>query len=312
MNNNNTTPHSITFIVGQDSDTKNAFYQTAELFFSLNPTYKTEHMVKSLSSIEGIVNYLHNTPPAGGNFWKTINIVSHSSEYGLNMNLTEDGKQITTKQLDEITQSAFDGFPSIVRHLNSESLITFWGCSFGKQQAHLKKIAQLFNSIDGSVSVRSPNMRIHFFYDLNNNFVDRFYSEEYSIYSDTEELTSSELARAFQYQYPDSKTGWQTALSTPISDTLLQPAYSASTINIKFYAPRDILKTYQTLNQFMLAQPEIMDSLNNHNISINKLNIEIKDTDRENIALINCTTIKHSILTRSNLREKDIMVYADR
>lgn len=302
--------NSITFIVGKDVNPNNPFYGMADSFFRNHPTYKTEYIVHSATSIEEIIKFLDDNPPHEKKHWENVNIVSHSSEYGLDMPLTKGGDRLTTKIWQEFNRKQHSGLPPYIRHLNKQSLITFWGCSFGRQKNQIQNLSKLFSSIDGPTKIRSPKERLHFHSNSDTNDIEHFYSREFSLYSQGNSPSPQELHEAYKYQFDHIDIDWVSALSNEFQGELDHPAYSSSDITIRFFLPIDILKSYRTLNRFIVNQPEIMSTLEERDISLNHVELTLTETKKENLMLLDIRTTKHSILTKIDTIDDSIMAYS--
>ena len=309
--NERTFDNSVTFIVGIDKNTENPFYSMAAEFFYTNPKHKTELIIHDFSSLEEIINFLNLNKPSNGKNWEVVNIVNHSSEFGLNMPLYKGGENLTTKEWQIHSQNKNHRLPAFIKYIGQDSLITFWGCSFGNQESHLFHLSKIFKGENGNAQIRSPNKRLFFYKDEMSHHVKHFYTDEYSLFSHSLRFDNKNFPLLFKQKYPNKNIKWENVTLLQNKGDMSNTYYSATEIKIKFYIPLAVLKTYHTLSSFMLAQPEITKTLNDRNISLHDLNVDILPTDDDNVVLLLCKTLKHSILQKSLQRENDIFVYAN-
>ncbi len=303
-------PNSITFIVGEDLQSKNRFYHLAKEFFLTDPDYKTEIVTTSARSLEEIVVFLNQSkPPQGGN-WKIVNIVTHSSEYGLQMPLRKNGGNITTKTWQELNITAQTGFSKTIQHLNKESVITIWGCSLGHHPQQLASLSELFKSTDGPTQIRSPSKRLYFERDVESQKIHHYYADEFWVYTPPKAIAQSDLAMAFEQRYPRLNIDWNDALAHKYHGDISEPSYDKKDVEIYFYAPLDVLETYRTLYDFMIAQPEIVTRLRAFQLNLNEMDYKLTESAQKNIIVIRCKSIKHAILRKSREQENAIMMFS--
>ena len=103
---------SITFILGEDKDPANPFYENAFFYFS-NHTYdRTEYIITSCRSLLDVRNYLAAYPTFNALPWSTINIVmSPNASSDLRVPIFPQGLKSNVQNLDMVV--AQNDFPSL-------------------------------------------------------------------------------------------------------------------------------------------------------------------------------------------------------
>jgi hypothetical protein len=90
---------NITFIMGVDTDDKLPFYAPAEDYYRYNPNANIDHLETRLRSLKAVRDYLELSPPKNGLPWGVINVVTHSSNTGISIPISEDGERISGTNL---------------------------------------------------------------------------------------------------------------------------------------------------------------------------------------------------------------------
>lgn len=103
---------SITFILGQDKDAANPFYEEAFFYFSNHPYDRTEYIITSCRSLLDVRNYLASFPTFNALPWSTINIVMSPKESNdLRVPIFPQGITSDVKNLEVV--AAQNDFPSL-------------------------------------------------------------------------------------------------------------------------------------------------------------------------------------------------------
>ncbi len=103
---------SITFILGEDQDPANPFYEDAFFYFSNHPYDRTEYIITSCQSLLDVRNYLAAYPTFNALPWSTINIVMSPNEsMDLRVPIFPQGLKSDVPNLKTVT--AQNDFPSL-------------------------------------------------------------------------------------------------------------------------------------------------------------------------------------------------------
>ena len=82
----------VTFIMGEDRNQDNRFYQAATDYYATDSSVRTEHLERNLRCLADVRDYLANHRPANDRPWGVMNIVTHSYEWsGLSVPVREGG-----------------------------------------------------------------------------------------------------------------------------------------------------------------------------------------------------------------------------
>ncbi len=302
--------NSITFISNKDKDESNPFYDMAKSFFSHDPHYKTELVVDHLHDLESIVTYLNENKPPKGDEWSIVNIVTHSSQFGLSMRLTPKMKLgIKTKTWQEFDEKYRSNFPRKVSTLSRDSLVTLWGCSFGKKKEHLSALAGLFYGRNGPAKLRSPSQRLFFSRDIEKNSIRHFFVEEYTVFS-KDKKEEAVLAGEFRARYGFSVEDWAVAMASTSLVHEEDAFLESSEFKISFHVDRESLNRFRTVKAFMKFQPEIKTYLKDLDISLSELAVHVvKGGGRAHMRLTATTNI-YTVLQKTKKTEEEVMVYA--
>jgi hypothetical protein len=71
----------VTFIMGEDRNSDNRFYQAAADYYASDSGARTERLERNLRCLADVREYLANHRPSNGRPWGVVNIVAHSYEW---------------------------------------------------------------------------------------------------------------------------------------------------------------------------------------------------------------------------------------
>lgn len=310
QNQNKGNANSITFVAGDDVDQTNTFYKMATQFFFENDQYKTEIVIDHLRSLEDIVEYLNSHKPPQGEYWSTINIVTHSSRFGLQVAITNDANKTTTKSWQEFSKKYRHKFPRVIKHLRKSSVVTVWGCSFGKTPKNLKHLRQLFRGVDGLAILRSPNKRLFFKLDSIGQEIRHFYSDEYTVNFKEENTPPPVLLERFKHEFVDANIDWEVALATQGIKNDNLPFHSSSVLRIKFYVDKSALNSYRTLKRFVRNQPEIMNHLQGVGLALKSMKFSVERASVGQTMVVIAETQRVTVCKKSSDGDAEVMIYA--
>jgi hypothetical protein len=206
---------SITFILGDDKEPRNAYYREATLYYSNHPDHRTDYVETSCRSLSEVRQYLLKNAPCNGLPWGLINLVSHGNEWtGLSVKITPDSKRTTSARLSEhIVSGAFSPFPESV--LDQKTTIFIHGCGVGNDAPLVDEMAKAFQSVAGLPTVRASRL---FEYYASVTHGSRVYAERYLAntwfisYKMGERPAAQLIVNQLREKYPNDSVHWQTAL----------------------------------------------------------------------------------------------------
>lgn len=208
---------SITFILGEDEDSTNAYYALAANFYQNHPTERTESVVTDLRSLLAVRDFLAANQPKNGLPWGRVNLVVHGNEWsGLAVPVLPEGKRTTAASLSEAAKSkALRPLPDAVADACTEFRID--GCGVGRDTALLQALQSALGAGGELPQVVSSPFFIHFSSEKKAGKTVSCRRELlepwYTFYPKTYRPTDSELTRHLQKTYPNADLDWQAALT---------------------------------------------------------------------------------------------------
>ena len=93
---------SISFILGEDKEQQNPFYENAATYFRNNPEAKTDEVVTNCRSLVALNRTLEKYYFINEKSFSLINIVVHSNPWsGISVPITDEGKRTQATELEE-------------------------------------------------------------------------------------------------------------------------------------------------------------------------------------------------------------------
>jgi len=207
----------VTFIMGEDRDSDNRFYQAATDYYSTDPGARTERLERNLRCLADVRDYLANHRPVNGLPWGVVNIVTHSYEWGgLSAPVGEgEGRtDLTTLRL-AIGSGALKPLPDSVVDCRTELRIQ--GCALGRDTALLRLLGVAFGGND----LKRPQVgssRCFVYYESVRDAgrivsADQFFVQYwYVVYPKGQRPGNRELAKRLSERYPHDSIDWRAAM----------------------------------------------------------------------------------------------------
>ncbi|MEO1051981.1 MAG: hypothetical protein AAFX87_15220 [Bacteroidota bacterium] len=147
----------ITFILGEDREADNPYYQEASNYYLFNPKGRTEHLVNSCRTLLDVGNYLRSHKPANGLPWGTVHLVSHGNQWnGLSTKVTPHSKRSTADEIEKfLTAKAIEPVSDDI--LDEASEIFIHGCGVGNNEELVERIKQAL-AVNCSVKARASKL----------------------------------------------------------------------------------------------------------------------------------------------------------
>ena len=207
---------SITFILGDDNNAKNAYYREASLFYTENEAGRTDYIVSTCRSLLEVRDYLEDHTPCNRKPWGLINLVSHGNQWvGLSVKVTPNSRRTTSQRLLQcVEDGSFKSLPDSV--VDEESEIFLHGCGLGNNPELLRSTALAFGGIDTQPVVRAS--RYFEYYSSSRgpgNFINsqRYLAKAwFTHYKYGQRPTKDVLSIEFRDKYPESSVNWIEAL----------------------------------------------------------------------------------------------------
>jgi hypothetical protein len=225
---------SITFILGEDNDENNRYYEEASRYYAQAPEGKTEYLVTGCRSLLEVRDYLEKNRPHNQFPWGLINLVSHGNQWtGLSVRVTPDSRRTTAARLVEyIDNKTFKPLPKTIADEDTE--IFLHGCGLGNNRLLINAIARAFGGNDHAPVVRASRL---FEYHASVQGHDRVESQRYMAdtwlvsYKMGEKPPAFALLKELREKYPLASIDWGSALSRT------QPRWVGDSYHYTFEVP---------------------------------------------------------------------------
>ena len=206
----------ITFILGDDFNTKNPFYFNTELFYRFNEKGKTDLVITHCRSLSEVQDYLINNSPKNNQAWGLINLVSHGNQYtGLSVKVSPKGKRANTKRVREgIDNKTLSGLPENI--IDQKTHIKLHGCGIGNNSEFLEIMKSAFSNNLSSPKLTASNHFEYYVSNGNNTQEINMFLAKYWIVNFKKGYQPNDriLARKFANKYPDANINWKQALQS--------------------------------------------------------------------------------------------------
>ncbi|MCH8903333.1 MAG: hypothetical protein IIA45_05410 [Bacteroidetes bacterium] len=207
---------SITFILGEDHDPANPYYNEALKYYRFNEEDRTEYVIDSCRSLLSVKNYLENNPSGSGQPWGLINLVVHSNEWSdMGVPVVPNGKRASIKSIEEaINNGSFVHLPPGIIDRRTDMIIH--GCGLGKNKPLLRKVSTAFGG-DEPPAVSSSLYFIFYESDDYNGRPENFRRYQanywYAFYPTNQKPAEIKLADQLAQRYSNYHIDWEDALS---------------------------------------------------------------------------------------------------
>jgi hypothetical protein len=292
---------SITFILGDDKEEDNRYYEEAINFYTTHPQGKTEHLVTKCRSLLEVRNYLEHNRPLNKSPWGLVNLVSHGNQWtGLSVRVTPESKRTTVPRLEEHINNKM--FPPLEKNIvDQETEIFLHGCGVGNNQKLIDLIRVAFSGKEGMVRVRASRLFEYYTSVKSNDVVqhaERYLANAWFVkYKMGEKPPANALAGELRDKYPAAATDWLDALSRE------QPRWTGDCYHYTFEVPvkwtipiskevrRPDLNTTKDQHHWITTQQEITDELATLEIPVEKFawsfqNVYIENEDGSKIPAV--------------------------
>jgi len=206
----------VTFIMGEDRNPDNRFYQAATDYYTTDTGARTEHLERNLRCLADVRDYLANHRPAGGP-WGVVNIVAHSYEWGGLSVPVREGQGRADLTALRLAIASGDLKPLADSAVDCRTEIRVQGCALGRDTALLRLASIAFGGNDlGRPKVGSSRFFVYYESRREAGLVEavgQFFAEYwYVVYRKGQRPGNAELARRFAERYPADTIDWRSAL----------------------------------------------------------------------------------------------------
>jgi hypothetical protein len=206
----------VTFIMGEDRNPANRFYQAATDYYTSDEGARTEHLERNLRCLADVREYLQNHRPASGP-WGIVNIVAHSYEWGGLSVPVREGQGRTDLTALRLAISSGELKPLADSVVDCRTEIRIQGCALGRDTALLRLMSVAFGGRDFE-RPRVGSSRYFVYYESQREggrveSANQFFADYwYVVYPKGQRPNNTELAKRFAERYPADKTDWRSAL----------------------------------------------------------------------------------------------------
>jgi hypothetical protein len=206
----------VTFIMGEDRNPENRFYQAATDYYTTDVSARTEHLERNLRCLADVRDYLENHRPTGGP-WGVINIVAHSYEWGGLSVPVREGQGRTDLVALRLAIASGELKPLGDSVVDCQTEIRIQGCALGRDTALLRLASVAFGGADRQrPRVGSSRYFVYYESQREGGLVEsagQFFADYwYVVYPKGQRPGNAELARRFAERYPTETTDWRAAL----------------------------------------------------------------------------------------------------
>lgn len=201
----------ITFIIGEDKNVKNPFYQYAEQYFKTHPDVRTDLVITDESSLEGMMNRLEKIYVASQRKFDKINLVVHSNPWsGISMPLVEGGNRINKELLQNALEN--DSIFSDYKMIDQNTNIYIHACGLGQNTELVKDLKQVIATDEA----RAPSLMVSpqyvNFSQEEGLFTKKNMTAYYAFFPTAYRPANLHLARQLREKYPEAEVDWLQAL----------------------------------------------------------------------------------------------------
>ena len=234
---------SATFILGDDGESANRYYNSALHYYTYNEAERTEHIVTSCRSLQEVLHHLDSMPRPNGLPWGRINLVTHSNEWsdmgvavvpnGARASYTSITNAMEAGTLQPLANNVADRHTELVLH----------GCALGRNEVVLEAVALAFGGSDAErPTVRSSKYFILYESDGQNGrpFDCKKYLADawYTHFPTGYRPANYKLAKRLNENYPEDSIAWSAAL------TRTEPEFPGQAYHYTFKMPVVWYETY--------------------------------------------------------------------
>jgi len=206
----------VTFIMGQDRNPDNRFYQAATDYYRTDSGARTEHLERNLRCLADVRDYLANHRPASGP-WGLVNVVAHSYEWGGLSVPVREGQGRTDLTALRLAIASGELKPLADSVVDCRTDFRIQGCALGRDTALLRLMSIVFGGSDlQRPKVGSSRYFVYYESRRERGWVEsagQFFAEYwYVVYRKGQRPGNAELARRFAERYPADTLDWRAAL----------------------------------------------------------------------------------------------------
>ncbi len=276
IKNNSPERKSITFILGEDEDMKDQYYELAKKYHLINATEKTDYFIDDCRSLIAVRNYLEKIANEDDIKWGAINLVVHSNQWtGMSVPISAEGERTN---VDALLASIFDGSfePVSDEYLDSNSKMNIKACGLGQNIDLIEALQVAFGGMDNEQPIiHSSSFFIQYFENEYGEIVSKELEPFYAFYRTAYKPADLHIEKQFQKRYPNESIDWLDILVNQQSqvDGLFTKKFNVP-IEWEVIIPKSKkvsnFKSEKDKLAFVNEQADLLELLNKCNIPIEK------------------------------------------
>jgi hypothetical protein len=246
--------------------------------FAMDTQEATDYVIHTCTTLGSIIEFLNTSSLRGNKPWSIVNVVAHGNpQTGLNLYITEGGHKATPKRL--VQAVLLDTTPDFEQGIvDSMSRINFWSCGIGKSPLVNASLKQIFSTADHNSPQVYCSPHFVIFHPSKVSNVPRRLKASYWPYYFKRGYRpgDTEITTALHNEYPEERIDWDEALRHRCSNdtaSLYHGEYHIPVSYTRIYQTREerpALDTPEQQMQWVNAQPEIQDQLDEAGIPMDK------------------------------------------
>lgn len=200
---------SVTFIMGNDHEYFNQYYDMASHYYRINSNDRTDILIDNLTSLSQVLEWLNSHPAADSLPYGLVNLVSHGNEFiDLQMKIVPGGSRTSPDAIQQALADALLKVPDSTI-IDSHTTVFLHGCAVGNNQKLLDGLAEAFGN---RATVMASKLFEYYAYlspNRNPQSIEHYYARTwYAYYHPDSAYNESSIIRQLRHRYPHDTTHW--------------------------------------------------------------------------------------------------------
>lgn len=200
---------SITFILGEDANVKDQYYELAKRYHLINSIEKTDYFIDTCRSLLAVRNQLESLASENHIKWGDINLIVHSNQWtGMSVPILPSG---TRTNVDDLIASIVNGSfaPVSDYYLDRHSEMKIKACGLGQNKALIEALQLAFGGMDEERPIiHSSKNFIQYFENDFGEIVSKELEPFYAFYKTAYRPANLHIENQFMQRYPNEPIEW--------------------------------------------------------------------------------------------------------
>jgi len=265
---------SVAFILGNDKQAENPYYEQALRYYTTNPKAKTDFVVTECRSLEEMKSYLADHAVLNAQPWGDIHLISHGNQWsGLSVKVAPQSKRATTQRILEYTRSPeFIFLPSSV--VDDLTRIFLHSCGVGNDANLVEAVRSFLGCPQSLPTVYAPRLFEFYTSDAAGKNSQRYLAQSWLVcYRFGEQPSTLSLMNELREKYVEVAIDWKDALERSSPRWVGDTYHYTFDVPVKWIVPVDARPdlTDEILQMEWLAQqPQIGKELDRLHLPLEK------------------------------------------